>query len=90
MIEQAEKVGCCKYKLIIMDIEMPEINGIEAVRIIRRKGFTGVVIGFTANSSEDNYQDCKESGMDTVLLKPSTPHNIVETVQKFMLQKHFN
>ena len=66
------------YDLVLMDIQMPEMDGMEATRLIRQeeqsrngKGRGRVpIIAFTANASPAQRQECLAGGMDEVLTKP--------------------
>ncbi len=66
-IEEAEESA---FDIILMDIEMPEKNGIETTREIRRRGIDTPIIAVTANTwSEDRINSIK-SGMNDFLAKP--------------------
>jgi signal transduction histidine kinase/CheY-like chemotaxis protein len=63
-----------KYDLVLMDVEMPEMSGLEATRIIR-KTETGSnrhipIIAMTAYAMKEDRQRCLDAGMDTYLSKP--------------------
>ncbi len=62
---------------ILMDVQMPEIDGREATRIIRRweleRGVQPVpIIAVTANSTEEDRLECIQAGMNDYLSKPHT------------------
>ena len=62
-----------EYKLILMDIQMPEMDGFETTRRLRAKPgwMTRVaIVGLTANADEKNRKDCLAAGMDGVITKP--------------------
>jgi two-component system sensor histidine kinase/response regulator len=59
------------YDLILMDIMMPEMNGLEATRIIRSKyTFQPEIVAMTANAMDDDKIKCLEAGMNNYLSKP--------------------
>ena len=58
------------FDLILMDIHMPHMNGIEAVKEVRKKGNNTPVIGMTANIDDKVRQECLEAGMNWFLTKP--------------------
>lgn len=70
-LEKWEEGG---FDLILMDLQMPEMNGLEATRTIRKRetergGRTGI-IGLTAHNRREVREECLSSGMDYVLTKP--------------------
>lgn len=57
-------------KIIFMDIQMPEKNGVDATIEIRSLGFKGVIIACTANNDTNDFESYKKIGMDDILVKP--------------------
>ncbi len=68
------------YDAIFMDCQMPEMDGFEATRTIRRRekadGGRIPIFAMTANAMDDNRERCLEAGMDDFLSKPVTPEKI--------------
>jgi PAS domain S-box-containing protein len=74
-----------KYSLILMDIQMPEMDGFEATRLLRLKsGWTRqvMIIGLTANADEKTRKDCTEAGMDGMITKPIRRQTFLAEVEK--------
>ena len=60
-----------KADVILMDVHMPEMNGIEATKIIKEKGLSQApIIGMTASVMNDERESYIEAGMDVVVEKP--------------------
>ncbi len=80
--EVLEAVSNKHYDLIIMDVQMPEMDGIEATRFIREHvQQQPVIIAMTANAMEEDKQQCLDAGMDDYLSKPIRLNQMVEMLQ---------
>ncbi len=74
-----------EYDLILMDIQMPEMDGKEAARLIREKGFTQVpIIALTAASMKGDREKCMEAGMNDYISKPIKKETIFEVIKKWL------
>ena len=71
--------------LILMDIQMPEMSGIEACQRIRAGQIRAdiPIIALTANATNEERQRCKEAGMNDFLTKPIEPQSLIETVARW-------
>ena len=58
------------YDLILMDCQMPNLDGFEATRQIRVFNPEIPIIGFTASAMDNEYKKCIEAGMNNILSKP--------------------
>jgi CheY-like chemotaxis protein len=58
------------YDVIVMDVEMPRVDGLEATRKLRERGCESPILGFTAHSDVASTQRCGAAGMNAVLHKP--------------------
>jgi hypothetical protein len=74
------------YDLILMDMQMPQMNGIEATRVIRAlPGYAKTpILAMTANAFDEDRQVCIEAGMDDHIGKPVDPEVLYETLQKWL------
>jgi CheY-like chemotaxis protein len=67
----AVRVG--RYDLILMDMRMPGVSGVQATGRLRAAGVTTPVVALTANAFEDDRHACLAAGMDDFLVKPLSP-----------------
>ena len=76
--------------VIVMDVSMPEMNGLEATGQIRladaERGAHTPVIGVTAHALKGDRERCINAGMDDYLSKPVSPDKLAEKIRKWMLE----
>jgi CheY-like chemotaxis protein len=73
------------FDLILMDVQMPEMDGLEATRQIRLKGFTDVpIVAMTANAMVGDREKCIESGMDDYITKPIKREVVFKILEKWL------
>jgi CheY-like chemotaxis protein len=70
--------------LILMDIRMPEMNGLDATRIIKEVDSSTPVIALSAYAFEENIRDAKNAGCDEFMAKPFKVENLIEMVGKYL------
>ncbi|MCH6199171.1 ATP-binding protein [Aquiflexum sp. LQ15W] len=69
--EAVRKVKESDYDLVLMDIQMPVMNGLEATKIIRKtKGKEITIVGLSANAFQEDVDQAMETGMDSYITKP--------------------
>jgi signal transduction histidine kinase/CheY-like chemotaxis protein/HPt (histidine-containing phosphotransfer) domain-containing protein len=75
------------YDLILMDVRMPEMDGLQATRAIRARNERSSkvpIIAFTANAFPEDIKSCKEAGMDDFVVKPARKKALVEAVLRVL------
>ncbi len=75
------------YDAILMDMRMPEMDGLQATRAIRSRGgrlATVPIIAFTANAFAEDVLACRNAGMDDFLVKPVRKKVLVETLARVL------
>eukprot|EP01035_Chromulina_nebulosa_P017116 gene17116-22630_t len=58
------------YDIIFMDNQMPRMNGLEATKLLREKGYNQIIAGITGNAMDDDIIEFEQAGADLVLPKP--------------------
>ena len=69
-VEKVSSAATGTYDLILMDINMPVMDGLQATKTLRQMGFTLPIIAMTANTGERERQAALEAGMDAFTAKP--------------------
>jgi signal transduction histidine kinase/CheY-like chemotaxis protein/ligand-binding sensor domain-containing protein len=76
------------YDLILMDVQMPEMDGLEATQFIRaHMEEQPVIIAMTANAMAEDREICLEAGMDDYLSKPMKLPEVIGALEKWCKQK---
>lgn len=71
--EALEKISSADYDLVLMDMWMPVMDGLESTRRIRSLGKTMPIVAMTANALHEEEQNCRKAGMDDFITKPVDP-----------------
>jgi two-component system, sensor histidine kinase and response regulator len=83
-VEAVEAVSRGGYVLVLMDVQMPEMDGFAATRELRRRGADVPVIALTANALAGDRERCLEAGMDDYLSKPIIESELVRVLTKYV------
>ena len=70
--------------LILMDIRMPEMNGLDATRIIKEVNHETPVIALSAYAFEENIREAKAAGCDDFMAKPFRVEDLIETIIRYL------
>src|SRR5258708_7402632 len=89
-IDQQEHEG---FDLVLMDVQMPEMDGFEATAAIRERergsidGAHMPVIAMTAHAMKGDREDCLRAGMDDYISKPITPEALMSAMKRILVPK---
>jgi CheY-like chemotaxis protein len=73
-----------RYNLILMDMQMPDIDGIEATKNIRRQaGEQPIIIAMTANATKEDRDKCIDAGMNDYISKPIHQDTLIDLLKKW-------
>jgi CheY-like chemotaxis protein len=72
------------FDAILMDIQMPVLNGLDATRELRKAGISTPIIAMTANVLKGDREACLEAGMNDYIGKPVKLNDLQHTIQKWM------
>lgn len=82
--EALEVLETLKFDAILMDINMPIINGFETSKRIRQKGITIPIIAVTAFDKQDIEDKIKEAFIDDVIVKPFDSQTLFQVIKQFV------
>ena len=85
-----QKTNTTKYDVILMDIQMPEMDGLTATKLIRTESLMNKdtpVLALTANADYATIQKCEEIGMNEIVIKPVRRHLLIAAVDKWIFLK---
>ena len=76
------------FDVVLMDINMPIINGFETTKLIRKKGITIPVIALTAFDKEEITEEALASGMNDIIIKPFEPVKLFQIITNIINKKN--
>jgi signal transduction histidine kinase/CheY-like chemotaxis protein len=82
-------VNSPQYDLVLMDIQMPIMDGYKATRTIRQQGHNTLIIcGLSANAMKQDYKKAEEAGMDDYIVKPVKHKTLEDLIAKYLPKKN--
>lgn len=85
--EAVKKAASTHYDIILMDLQMPLLNGVEATIKIRKNSDTPI-IALTANDSKQEHEHCRMVGMNDYLAKPIAPEQLFAAIMRLLPQTY--
>lgn len=83
-MQATRKAAEHSYDVILMDIQMPVLDGLAATQIVRQQGFKGPIIALTAHAMKDTHADCLRVGCTGFLSKPIDSRDLVKTIHRLL------
>ena len=81
-------VNSPQYDLVLMDIQMPIMDGYEATRALRQQGHNKLIIcGLSANAMKQDHEKAKKAGMDDYIVKPIKQKTLENLIAKYLPKK---
>ena len=80
--QEAVAANLSETHLILMDLEMPVMGGVEATRILRASGCSIPIVAITAHATDDYARQCEEAGMNDFAAKPINAKKMADLVAK--------
>jgi CheY-like chemotaxis protein len=76
-----------RYDLIFMDVHMPEIDGLEATKVLRNRGYSEIpIIAMTADAMKEDRDKCLAAGMNDYMAKPIKREEVFNMVKKWVFR----
>ena len=80
--------GAAAFDVVLMDLEMPHLDGREATRRIRKAGLQIPIIGLSAHLTADQREAALAAGMHEQLVKPVMQEVLVSTIRRYLHDPH--
>lgn len=87
-VSAVEEAGQKQYDIILMDMQMPEMDGLQATRVIRQNQESkSIIIALTANTTQEDQERCLNAGMNDFISKPVKLKELTAKLEKWSLSK---
>ncbi|MBI1374818.1 MAG: response regulator [Phycisphaera sp.] len=88
--EALKKIEAARYDIVLMDMQMPSMDGLEATRAIRQREAQAPshphlpIVAMTANNDSEDRDRCLEAGMDAFISKPFKPSELTQVIDQML------
>jgi signal transduction histidine kinase/CheY-like chemotaxis protein len=82
--EALAQAGSIQPEIVLMDLQMPGLDGREAARALRQRGFAAPIVALTASTLAEEIAACRQAGMDDFLGKPVQPALLRDTLSRWL------
>ena len=83
-VEALEKIKPNKYRIVLMDLNMPVMDGYEATRHLRARGETLPIIALTASLPAEVEKDVHKAGLTDIVVKPFNPDELFRVILTYI------
>ena len=86
-MEAVEKVRSASYDVVLMDVQMPEMNGYDATKTIRLLDSPACdtkIIAMTASALKDEVERCYQAGMNDFIAKPFDTEDLLKKIKRMI------
>ena len=80
-----EKILSNQFDIILMDMQMPILDGFDATRLLRRQGFKKPIIALTAQALKSDTERAIDAGCNRHLSKPFTQDRLIQAIEETLL-----
>lgn len=85
-IEGIDKALTGRYQVILMDVRMPKMNGIQAAKKLRSSGFKTPILGLTGYATDEHLAECLDAGYNDCVTKPFDEKLLISKIQSLARQ----
>ena len=83
-----QKVHSNQYDIILMDIQMPVMDGYTATEVLRKEGYKKPIIALTAHAMKDVQDRCMKNGFNAYISKPIEKKKLIQTLVEIPAEMH--
>ncbi|NJM09882.1 MAG: response regulator [Bdellovibrionaceae bacterium] len=81
-VDGVERAMAAEYDVVLMDLQMPRMGGVEATRLLRKRGYRRPIIALTAHSLNEDRERCISVGCTEYLTKPIQRNHLVQVIER--------